>query len=74
MPGERSEVAQRLAGLARRRATQKRQSDELATEIKATVAEAQHVMPVAEIARHLGLDRSTLYRTYINGNGNGSPA
>ena len=41
--------------------------DELAEQIRATVKQARGIpVPVTEIAALLRLDRSTLYRTYLN--------
>lgn len=67
MPDTRSEaeVAAKLARLANRREHQQFVSQRLADEIRVAVAEAQDVMTVAEIARRLGIDRSTLYRVYL---------
>lgn len=68
MPGVRSEgeVAAKLERLATRREHQQHVSARLADEIREAVAEAQEVMTVAEIARRLGIDRSTLYRVYLD--------
>jgi DNA invertase Pin-like site-specific DNA recombinase len=67
MPGARSEeqIAAKLDRLATRREHQQHVSKTLADEIRDAVAEAQDVMTVAEIARRLGIDRSTLYRVYL---------
>lgn len=53
-----------LDTLARRREQQEEGREELASEIRSAVRKCQHVMATAEIARHLGIDRSTLYRVY----------
>jgi transcriptional regulator of acetoin/glycerol metabolism len=71
MPGERSEadrVRLRLRELGQQRVQHAAAGEELADEIKKTVREAQSSsVPLAEVARLLGLDRSTLYRTYLDG-------
>lgn len=67
MPGVRSEAeaAEKLERLATRREHQQHVSARLANEIREAVVEAQDVMTMAEIARRLGIDRSTLYRVYL---------
>lgn len=68
MPGARSEaeIVDKLERLATRREHQQHVSQNLAAEIRTAVAEAQDVLTVAEIARRLGIDRSTLYRVYLD--------
>lgn len=61
------EAERRLKLLRRQRDRQKATMGDLATDIRNTVRAAQDVMPAAEIARLLGIDRSTLYRTYLDG-------
>lgn len=64
---ERSEIAKRrLAGLRAQREAQRLSAEELADRTRRAVIDAQAAdVPVAEIARQLGIDRSTLYRVYL---------
>jgi DNA invertase Pin-like site-specific DNA recombinase len=41
-------------------------SDRLADAIRVAVADSLDVLPITEIARKLGVDRSTLYRVYMD--------
>jgi DNA invertase Pin-like site-specific DNA recombinase len=59
-------VRQRLAGLREQRKAQRLAQDELHARIRVAIAEAQAMgIPVAEIARILDMDRSSVYRTYV---------
>ena len=66
MQDEHSELAlARLAGLREQRRVQLVGAEDLARRIKQAVADAQAAgVPMAEVARTLGIDRSTLYRVY----------
>lgn len=68
MPVEPSEVVRhRLSGLREQRRAQLVSQEHLSARVRETVAEAIDAgVPVAEIARLLDMDRSSLYRTYIN--------
>ena len=60
-------VMARLAGLREQRRAQLVSAEELARRIKVTVADAQAAgIPMAEVARTLDIDRSTLYRVYAS--------
>jgi hypothetical protein len=60
-------VMARLAGLREQRHTQLVNAEELADRIRSAVADAQAVgIPMAEVARTLDIDRSTLYRVYAS--------
>jgi DNA invertase Pin-like site-specific DNA recombinase len=59
-------VRQRLSGLAEQRKQHRVAQDELHERIRATIRDAQALgVPVAEIARILEMDRSSVYRTYV---------
>ena len=61
------EVArQRLSGLAEQRRQHRVAQDSLHESIRAAIRDAQAVgVPMTEIARLLGMDRSSVYRTYV---------
>lgn len=67
MPGERSEVTieERLVDLGQRRLQHDAAGGELADEIRTTIEAARRSLPLTEIARLLGMDRSGVYRTYL---------
>ena len=68
MPDARSELEARLRTLAQSRARATAHQKALAADIRRTVAEAQQAgISMSQVARLLELDRSTLYRTYLNG-------
>jgi DNA-directed RNA polymerase specialized sigma24 family protein len=57
---------QRLSGLAQQRREHRVAQEELHERIRAAIREAQAAgVPVAEIARLLDMDRSSVYRTYV---------
>lgn len=59
-------VRQRLAGLREQRRAQLVSQQELGERVRAAVNEAIEAgVPVAEIARLLEMDRSSVYRTYV---------
>jgi hypothetical protein len=61
-----------LEVLGRRRVWQEKLKVELADEVRSLVAEAKSArIPISEIARLLGVDRSTLYRCYGAADGSG---
>lgn len=62
-----TEARRRLAALAKQRQRQDEGARALAEDIKEAVRSAQRVLSTSEIARLLQMDRSTLYRTYLNG-------
>lgn len=57
----------KLEELARRRVEHQAAGQALAEEVRAAARAAQEVMPTSEIARRLEIDRSTLYRIYLDG-------
>ena len=60
-------VMARLAGLRKQRQEQLVSAEHLAQRIRKTVADAQAAgIPMAEVARTLDMDRSTLYRVYAS--------
>lgn len=64
--GQSEMARQRLAGLREQRRQQRMANDELHERIRLAIADAQAVgVPVAEIARLLDMDRSSVYRTYV---------
>jgi DNA invertase Pin-like site-specific DNA recombinase len=66
IPSERAqEVRDQLLGAAERRRQLSSSSEALSDEIRQLVRDARAVsIPVAEVARLLEIDRSTLYRVY----------
>lgn len=59
-------VRQRLAGLREQRRAQRVSNEQLAERTRAAVNEAIEAgVPVTEIAGLLDMDRSSVYRTYI---------
>jgi DNA-directed RNA polymerase specialized sigma24 family protein len=57
---------QRLSGLREQRKAQRVATDELHERTRIAIADAQALgVPVAEIARLLDMDRSSVYRTYV---------
>lgn len=66
-PSDYDALVDELDELALRRQHELASRDELKSDICALVARAQEHMSIAEIARRLELDRSTLYRVYLNG-------
>ena len=70
VPGARSDfdvIADELDELALRRRHHLNDFEDIKRQIRNAVDRAQGHMSVAEIARRLELDRSTLYRVYLNG-------
>lgn len=60
-------VKQRLAGLREQRRALRLSSEEVAQRTREAVAVAQKAgVSIAEIARLLDMDRSSVYRTYIS--------
>jgi hypothetical protein len=56
----------RLAGLREQRRAQRVATDDLHERTRVAIADAQRAgVPVAEIARLLDMDRSSVYRTYV---------
>jgi hypothetical protein len=56
----------RLAGLREQRRAQRVATDELQERTRVAIRAAQQAgVPVAEIARLLDMDRSSVYRTYV---------
>ena len=56
----------RLAGLREQRRQQRVATDQLQERTRNAIRDAQQVgVPVAEIARLLDMDRSSVYRTYV---------
>lgn len=72
MPDTHSDKAvaaleEELDELALRREWQQDSTERLAGDIRDMVSRAQGHMSMSEVARRLGIDRSTLYRVYLNG-------
>lgn len=70
MPDARSDktvaaLEDELDELALRREWQQESTDRLAADIRNLVTRAQGNMSMSEVARRLGIDRSTLYRVYL---------
>lgn len=64
---------ERLAQLADLRRAHLASAAHLANDVRRAVKVAQNAeIPLAEIARLLDMDRSTLYRTYLDGGSGGS--
>lgn len=62
-----TEATARLKYLGDRRLERLAEEESMANEIKEAVATAQYFnVPMTEIARLLKIDRSTLYRTYVD--------
>lgn len=60
-------VRRRIESAAQRRDLHLIDGEALAAEIRALARDAQAVqIPMTELARLLHIDRSTLYRTYLN--------
>jgi DNA-directed RNA polymerase specialized sigma24 family protein len=68
MPVERSDILrQRLAGLREQRRQARLADEELRERTRKAVREADEAgVPIAEIARLLQMDRSSVYRTYLD--------
>lgn len=65
-PSDAPMIRQRLSGLREQRRQQRMVAEELAERTRAAVREAQEAgVPIAEIARLLDMDRSSVYRTYV---------
>lgn len=63
---DESLIRQRLSGLAQQRRQHRIAQDTLHERIRLTIRDAQAVgIPVTEIARLLDMDRSSVYRTYV---------
>jgi DNA invertase Pin-like site-specific DNA recombinase len=62
------EVRSHLAELAQLRRRVRDEDEDIARDIRATLADARRLgMSMSEVARLLEIDRTGLYRTYING-------
>lgn len=63
-------LRKQLAQVAERRKATTVNMESVARDIRRLVAEAPDAgVPISEVARLLDMDRTSLYRTYINGNG-----
>lgn len=65
-PPTRPDVRERLADLREARKEHREAQEELYADIRRAVRAAQKAgVPMAEIARILDMDRSSVYRTYV---------
>jgi DNA invertase Pin-like site-specific DNA recombinase len=62
------QIRERLRRVAERRRAAEREDDEIADEIRDSINEARDAnISMTEVARLLEIDRTSMYRTYING-------